>query len=111
WADQGKRLKTSLAMIERAVAAEPENVAYRDSLGWVLHRLGRNDEAVVELKKAASGESPDGVMLEHLGEACQAAGQHDAAKDAWQKALTAFEKAADPEKIARVKQKLAGAGG
>ncbi|HVA51175.1 MAG TPA: tetratricopeptide repeat protein [Pirellulales bacterium] len=110
WADQGKRLKTSLAMIERAVAAEPENVAYRDSLGWVLHRLGRHEEAVVELKKAASGESPDGVMLEHLGEACQAAGQHDAAKDAWQKALTAFEKAADPEKIARVKQKLAGAG-
>lgn len=109
WADRGKRLKTSLVMIERAVAAEPENAAYRDSLGWVLHRLGRHEAAVAELKKAAAGDSPDGVMLEHLGEACQAAGQTEAAKEAWQKALSAFEKEADQEKIERVKQKLAGA--
>lgn len=110
WADQGKRLKMSLAMIERAVAAEPENAAYRDSLGWVLHRLGRQKEAVAELTKAAAGDSPDGVMLEHLGDACQAAEQSDAAKEAWQRALAAFEKEADQEKIARIKQKLSGAG-
>ena len=106
WADQSKHLKMSQAMIERAVAAEPENTAFRDSLGWVLHRLGRHDEAVAELKKAIVGDEPDGVMLEHLGDASLAAGQAEAAGDAWRKALAAFEKEGDAEKIARIKQKL-----
>ncbi|HEV3003293.1 MAG TPA: tetratricopeptide repeat protein, partial [Pirellulales bacterium] len=92
WADQGKHLKMAQGMIERAVAAEPENAAFRDSLGWILYRLGRYDEAVVELKKAAAGAEPDGVMFEHLGDACLGAGQHEAAGAAWQKAQAAFEK-------------------
>lgn len=107
WADQSKHLKMALSMIERAVAAEPENAAYRDSLGWILYRLGRHVEAVAELKKAAVGDSPDGVMLEHLGDACLAAGQKEAAGEAWGKALSAFEKEGDAEKISRIKQKLA----
>lgn len=107
WADQSKHLKRAQTMVERAVAAEPENAAFRDSLGWVLHRLGRHDEAVAELKKAVAGDEPDGVMLEHLGDACLAAGQGDAAGDAWRKAQAAFEKEGDADKIARIKQKLA----
>jgi tetratricopeptide (TPR) repeat protein len=106
WADQSKHLKMALSMIERAVAAEPENAAYRDSLGWILYRLGRHVEAVAELEKAAVGDSPDGVMLEHLGDACLAAGQQQAAGDAWRKAKAAFEKEGDAEKLARIKQKL-----
>jgi predicted negative regulator of RcsB-dependent stress response len=58
------------------------------------------------LKKAATGDEPDGVMLEHLGDALLAAGQKDAAAESWQKALAAFEKQADSDKIARVKKKL-----
>lgn len=106
WADEGKRLHMALAMIEHAVASEPDNAAYRDSLGWVYHRLGRHAEAVVELEKAATGDAPDGVMFEHLGDAAVAAGQIDKARDAWQKALAAFEKLPDAEKIERVKKKL-----
>lgn len=106
WADESKHLKRSLGMIERAVAAEPENAAFRDSLGWIYYRLGRFDEAVAELKKAATGNDPDGVMLEHLGDACLAAGQKEAADDAWRKSLAAFEKQGDADKIARVKKKL-----
>ncbi|MGH7139744.1 MAG: tetratricopeptide repeat protein, partial [Pirellulales bacterium] len=106
WADESKHLKRSLGMIERAVAAEPENAAFRDSLGWIYYRLGRFDEAVAELKKAASGDDPDGVMLEHLGDACLAAGQKEAADDAWRKSLTAFEKQGDADKMARVRKKL-----
>jgi tetratricopeptide (TPR) repeat protein len=107
WADEGKHLKLAQGMIERAVAAEPENAAYRDSLGWILYRLGRYEDAVAELKKAAIGPEPDGVMMEHLGDACLAAGQQEAAGEAWQKARAAFEKEGDAEKIDRIKQKLA----
>lgn len=107
WADGGKHLKMAQGMIERAVAAEPDNAAYRDSLGWIYYRLGRYDDAVAELSKAAAGDEPDGVMLEHLGDACLAAGQRDAARDAWQKGLAALEKGDDAEKLAQIKQKLA----
>jgi tetratricopeptide (TPR) repeat protein len=106
WADKSKHLKRSLAMIERAVAAEPDNVAFRDSLGWIYHRLGRHEEAVGELKRAAAGEDPDGVMLEHLGDACLAAGHEQESVEAWRRALTAFEKEGDADKIARIKDKL-----
>ena len=107
WADESKHLKRALEMIERAVKAEPENAAFRDSLGWAFYRLGRHDEAVAELKKAVAGDEPDGVMLEHLGDACLAAGQKEAAGEAWRKALAAFEKEGDADKIARIKHKLA----
>ncbi|HEX5442532.1 MAG TPA: tetratricopeptide repeat protein [Pirellulales bacterium] len=106
WADEGKHLHMALAMIEHAVQAEPDNTAYRDSLGWIYHRLGRHAEAVAELEKAVAGAKPDGVMLEHLGDAAQAAGQTDKARDAWQKALAAFEKEPDAEKTEAVKNKL-----
>lgn len=108
WADESQHLKRALGMIERAVAAEPENAAFRDSLGWIYYRLGRFEEAVAELKKAAIGDEPDGVMLEHLGDACLAAGKTEAAGDAWQKSLSAFEKQGEADKIARVKKKLGG---
>ena len=108
WADQNKNLERALAMIQEAVGAEPENAAYRDSLGWVYFRLGRFDEAVVELKKAVEVEEPDGVILEHLGDAYQAAGKADLARETWQRALERLEKSQEADKAQRVKQKLSG---
>ena len=39
WADSSRHLELALAMIQLAVNEEPKNMAYRDSLGWVLFRL------------------------------------------------------------------------
>lgn len=108
WADQGKHLERALQMVQDAVAAEPENAAYRDSLGWVYYRLGRFDEAVAELKKAVEVEEPDGVILEHLGDAYQAAGQAEPARETWRRALEHFEKHNEADKAQRTKEKLAG---
>ena len=41
WADENKNLGRARRMIQAAVDAEPDNMAYRDSLGWVLFRLGQ----------------------------------------------------------------------
>lgn len=106
WADRGLHLQRSLRMIQRAVTAEPENKAYRDSLGWVYFRLGRFDEAVVELEKAASGDEPGGVILDHLGDALAQAGRADAARAAWQKSLDAFRKDGDEKNALLVEKKL-----
>jgi tetratricopeptide (TPR) repeat protein len=106
WADQGKHLARALAMIRQAVAAEPENIAYRDSLGWVLYRLGRYPEAVAELQKAAAGKDPDAAVLDHLGDAQQQAGQAEQARQSWRLAAAAFRKDKDEEQAKRVEAKI-----
>ena len=92
-------------MIEKAVASDPKNMAYRDSLGWALYRLGRADEAVAELQAAASVEQPDGVILDHLGDALAKSGNTAAAVDAWTRSAAAFEKNSDAEKAKVVRDK------
>jgi tetratricopeptide (TPR) repeat protein len=106
WADQGKRLDRALAMVEKAVQGEPENMAYRDSLGWALFRLARYGEAVEELEKAAAGEDPDAVILDHLGDAYLKAKQIDKAIAAWRRAAEALKKDKDDKKLQAVEAKI-----
>ena len=80
---EDKHLERALRMIRQAVDAEPKNMAYRDSLGWALYRLGTFPEAVTELQAAAAVEKPDGVVLDHLGDALSADGEAAAADAAW----------------------------
>ena len=106
WADRGVHLKRALRMIQEAVAAEPDNVAYRDSLGWALFRLGRYHDALIELEKAAAGEDPDAVILDHLGDAYAKLDKPQQAREAWQRALEAFERTGNTRHAERVKEKL-----
>ncbi len=106
WADADKHLELALAMIQKAVQSDPKNMAYRDSLGWVLYRLGRYDEAAAELKAAAADEEADGVILDHLGETLLKAGDHAGAADAWNRALKEFEEKSDSDKAEQTRKKL-----
>jgi tetratricopeptide (TPR) repeat protein len=106
WCDQGKHLKRSLAMIQKAVAEEPDNMAYRDSLGWAFYHLERYDEAVEELEKAAANETPDGVIFDHLADAYHKVGQTAKAVEYWQKALDEL-KDQDEERTKQIKEKIA----
>lgn len=106
WADGNKHLHRALKMILAAVAAEPENRAYRDSLGWVFYRLGRFSEAVEELKKAVDEKQPDGMVLDHLGDAYEKLGRHSQAVAAWQRAKEALEKDKEMEKAGKVNEKI-----
>jgi len=105
WADRNTRLQRAYRMIKRAVEAEPDNAAYRDSLGWVLYRLGRLKEAAVELERAAAAEA-DPVIFEHLGDVHHALGQLEQAKQNWQKAIEAFQKEGKTEQVEKVRKKL-----
>jgi len=91
WADQNKRLDQARRMIEAAVASDPENAAYLDSLGWVYFRLGDFEGAIEQLKKAAAISQQDPVLMDHLGDAYQARGQTGKAREAWRNALQLLE--------------------
>lgn len=95
WADAGVNLTRAEQMIRKAVAAEPENAAYLDSMGWVQYKLGRFDQAVLWLNRAT--QQPNGndpVVRDHLGDAMWRTGRAEQAKRIWTEALAALEKEA-----------------
>ena len=64
YAEQGKNLEKAESMIRKAVAEEPENSAYLDSLGWVLFKRGKLDEARAQLEKAVEQPNTDATIFE-----------------------------------------------
>ncbi|MBX3413659.1 MAG: tetratricopeptide repeat protein [Pirellulales bacterium] len=106
WAEQGKRLDRALAMIQQALVGDPDNKAYRDSLGWAFYQLGRYEEARVELEQAAAEEEPDGVILDHLGDVYSKLQQTDKARDSWTRAIERFKHDADAAKERATRDKL-----
>lgn len=85
-ADRGERLEYALNLISRAVELDPNSGAYLDSYGWVYYRLGNYDLALQYLEQAAQFVT-DPVIFDHLGDTYDATGEHDDAREWWQKAL------------------------
>lgn len=85
-ADRGLRLDYARDLLARAVKLEPNNPAYLDSYGWVFYRMGDFKQAVHYLQAAANLDT-DPVIYDHLGDAFQAKGESDKAREWWQKAL------------------------
>ncbi len=105
WTDHGQHLQRSLAMVQKAVAAEPDNVAYLDSLGWALYRLGRYGEAVAPLEKAVD-QGADGVILDHLGDVYLRVQQPDKALATWRRAAETLRESSDPTRAAAIQAKI-----
>ncbi|HEV7433010.1 MAG TPA: tetratricopeptide repeat protein [Steroidobacteraceae bacterium] len=90
-ADHKRELPRAEQLIREALAAQPDNPALLDSLGWVLYRRGQYVTALPQLARAFR-LLHDGDVGAHWGEALWAAGQKPAARSTWQRAL-----AADPD--------------
>jgi len=86
YAQEGINLDEAAELVSRALAADPKNGHYLDSLGWVRYRQGRVEEALALLERAALAV-PEAVVYEHLGDACYALGLNHRARSAWRKAL------------------------
>ena len=108
WADQNIHLDEAEDYIKRALAAEPENGAYLDSLGWLHYRQGKYEQALAELLSAAAElKEEDPTVFEHIGDTYSMEKQTAKALEYWQKSL-----ALDPDnkrlagKIADAKARL-----
>jgi tetratricopeptide (TPR) repeat protein len=126
WADQGKNLEEAEKLIRKAIDldrkqrltsttldadADRDNAAYIDSLGWVLFRRGKYEEARKEMEKAVA--LPDGAedptVWDHLGDVCARQGDRERARQAWSKAVELYEVAHErqlDERYKEIKQKL-----
>ena len=78
-ADRTDRYQEALELINRARAAAPDNAAIIDSYGWVLYRLGRNEEALAELRRAYALQK-DAEIAAHVGEVLWVMGRRDEAR-------------------------------
>jgi tetratricopeptide (TPR) repeat protein len=101
--ERNEKLDEALDMIERAVAAQPDNGAIVDSLAWVYFRLGRYADAVTPMERAATLEPVDPIVLDHLGDVYWAVGRKLEAAFQWQRALS-FDP--EEEEADRIRRKL-----
>lgn len=114
WAEQGKNLGAAEQMVRKALTAEPDNLSFLDSMGWVLYKRGRFGEALRELQRAASLADP--VVLDHLGDTLYRLGEQSEAALHWRQAVEKLGKPRDDdgedrkklrEQLARKQQQLA----
>jgi tetratricopeptide (TPR) repeat protein len=105
-ADRTDRHQEAFGYIQRAIARQPDDAAFIDSMGWVQYRLGNFDEALRYLRRAFELVA-DGEVAAHLGEVLWVAGQHDEARAHWREALTRWpENPALIESIRRLQPDL-----
>ena len=70
-----------MALVQRALAEDPDNPAYLDSLGWAYYKQNKLADAEHICVRPCSGESTDPTMLSHLGDVLAKNGQADLAAD------------------------------
>jgi tetratricopeptide (TPR) repeat protein len=88
FADRSERLPEALSLIQHALKLAPEDPYILDSMGWVLYRMGRAEEALGYLERAYLLR-PDGEIGAHLGEVLWVLGKQDEARRVWAEALKA----------------------
>ncbi len=86
YAEIGINLDLAVDYVQRAIAIEPNNGAYWDSLGWVYYKKEMYDEAMEALLKA-NKYLEDPIIYDHLGDVCIKIDKFSEAKKYWESAL------------------------
>ena len=82
-AERGDRLDEAVSLVERALAIDPDNGSYLDSLGWALFKQKKVEKAEPLLRRAAEQAPYNSVVQDHFGDVLWAAGKRPEAVAAW----------------------------
>jgi len=108
--ERGVRLDEAVAMLKKAVASDPQNGAYLDSLAWAYYKQGQYALAESYERKAVLRMPTDPALRDHMGEIESRSGKLQAAVEEWDRAMklygTSLEPEADPADVAKVQKKL-----
>jgi len=86
-AERALNLDFALEMAKKAIAADPENDAYQDTIGWIYYQMGMYDLALIHIKKSVENRQDSAVVIEHLGDVYLKLGDLSKAKNQWKRAL------------------------
>ena len=100
--DELGRHDEALDLLRRALAAEPDNPAIIDSMGWVLFHLGDHEAALGYLERAFA-LFPDPEVAAHIVDTHWALGNREQALELLRESL---EENADSEHLLEVQQRL-----
>jgi len=110
-ADRGVRLPEATGLVKRALAEDPNNAAYLDSLGWVYYKQDRLGEAEDSLRQAVEHDHNDATILDHLGDVYFKSGKLSLAEAQWEHSLLRWQRALpteiEPDRIAALETKIA----
>jgi tetratricopeptide (TPR) repeat protein len=67
-AEHSRKLDDAVGFVERALAIDPGNPSYLDSLGWAYFRQSKFEAALSPLERAAAGDPNGSVIQDHLGD-------------------------------------------
>lgn len=81
-ADRGIRLDEAHALLSKAMQLRPGDPFITDSMGWLLFRQGKAEEALVLLQQAYAVR-PDNEIGIHLGEVLWVLNRQDEARKVW----------------------------
>jgi tetratricopeptide (TPR) repeat protein len=101
--ERGVGYGEALKLIEQAVAIDPTQANFLDSLGWTHFKLGNIEKARQYLEKATIYSNRNSTIHEHLGDVLREAGRLPEARNQWEKAL---EYSIEADEIARLRGKL-----
>jgi len=112
-AEIGVELDRAEKLIRQAMAIEPNDGFYIDSLAWVYYQRGDFKKAVEHLEHAAELAGEDPTVTEHLADAYQKLGRGNDALRVYRDALARSKDADQTERLKRkinvVEQRLTGA--
>lgn len=105
WLQHNENSNEALYMIFEAYRQNPEDGHIMDSLGWALYRMGKYEDAIKVLERAAEYLPGNAIVCDHLGDAYWLVGRKDEARFQWQHALTLKEDAEELNKEV-IRQKI-----
>lgn len=103
WAESNQQIDKALSLIHRAVAIDPDNGAFVDSLGWAYFRLGEYDTARRHLEWAARLLPDDPTVFEHLGDLFVVLEDYGRARTSYDQAIDL-----ESENLEKIRRKLEG---
>ncbi len=86
-ADRAQETDKALRYVQQALAIDPDNAYYLDTLGWIYYQGGNYATAVDTLARATAAVSDDVVLLEHYGDALVKIGEIKKALEVYRRAL------------------------
>ena len=98
-ADRGVRLEESVALLRRAIALDPHNGAFLDSLGWAYFKLNQFALAEPHLQQASDQLRSNSVVQDHLGDLMYELRRYREAIAAWKRALAGDGEEINPATI------------